>query len=247
MWKDSQNLVKERKDDYFKDLCRFFSHEARQNTLGGVLLSHWCILRKYVMKTMMAYLCHLHAREIMSTCLRSMLLIFLLRHCQKLFLIIWGQDWFLTLTIHIFDNQLTHFNIKTWKVLCWMQVFKGTIFCCVRSCRRKCYNNCYFSYQMFLLIEYFSSGRDPRVVKIVSNILRSLFHKKNLVKITSSDKRQRQTWCTFSICLVIIDAKLTVKDLYLSIFLKIWTLNLLFSYIKYKFNTFRWYKYHFIG
>ena len=175
-----------------------------------------------------------------------MLLIFLLRHCQKLFLIIWCQDWFLTLTIHIFDNQLTHFKIKTWKVLCWMQDFKGTIFCCVRSCIRKCYNNCYFSYQMFLLIEYFWSGRDPRVVKIVSHILRSLFHKKkNLVKITSSDKRQRQTWYTFSICLVIIDAKLTVKDLYLSIFLKIWTLNLLFSYIKYKFNTFRWYKYHF--
>ena len=57
------------------------------------------------------------------------------------------------LTKQFFDNQFTHFKIKTWIVLCRMQVFKGTIFCCVRSCRRKCYNNCYFSYQMFLLID----------------------------------------------------------------------------------------------
>lgn len=51
----------------------------------------------------------------------------------------------LTLTKQFFDNQFTHFKIKTWKVLYTMQVVKGTIFCCVRSSRRKCYNICYFS------------------------------------------------------------------------------------------------------
>ena len=184
MWKDREIWSRREKIIILRTCANSF-HTKRDRTLWAgfsVLLSHWCILRKYVMKTMMAYFCHLHAREIMSTCLGSMLLIFLLRHCQILFLIIWCQDWFLTLTKQIFDNQLTHFNIKTWKVLCWMQVFKGTIFCCVRSCRRKCYNNCYFPYQMFLLIEYFSSGRDPRVVKTVFHFLRSLFHKKKTCK-----------------------------------------------------------------
>ena len=51
----------------------------------------------------------------------------------------------LTLTKQFFDNQLTHFKINTWEVLYTMQVVKGTIFCCVRSSRRKCYNICYFS------------------------------------------------------------------------------------------------------
>ena len=48
----------------------------------------------------------------------------------------------------------------------------------------------------------------------------------------SSDKRQSHTWYTFLLCLVIIDSKLTEKDLHLSILLKICTLNLLFSYEK---------------
>ena len=54
----------------------------------------------------------------------------------------------LTLTKQLFDNQFTHFMIKTRKVLCTMHVYEGTIFCCVRSSRRKFSNIGYFSLQM---------------------------------------------------------------------------------------------------
>ena len=84
----------------------------------------------------------------------------------------------LTLTKQEFDNRLTHFNIKYWKCLCRMQVFKGTIFCCVMSCRRKCYNICIFHIGCFSYsTSYFSSEKDPGTLKIGSHILKSLFYK----------------------------------------------------------------------
>ena len=75
----------------------------------------------------------------------------------------------------IFGHQFIHFKIKTRKVMCTMQVFKGTIFCCVRSPRGKCYNIFYFSEHMFfLLTSYFSSAKDLGAMKIVSHILKIL-------------------------------------------------------------------------
>ena len=80
----------------------------------------------------------------------------------------------LTLTKQFFDNQFTHFKIKTWKVLYTMQVVKGTIFCCVRSSRRKCYNICYFSHKLWSYTNRILSYTDPGIVKIVLRILKSL-------------------------------------------------------------------------
>ena len=121
-----------------------------------------------------------------------------------------------------------------------IQVYKGTTFCCLKFCRRKCYNICYFHIKgVFFPTSYFQSERDPDVEKIVSHILRSLFYHK-LVKIVSSDKRQSHIGYTFSSCLVITNSTLIEKVVYLSIFLKIWISNLIFSY---EFNTFQW---HFI-
>ena len=83
----------------------------------------------------------------------------------------------LTLTKQFFDNQFTHFKMKTWKVLYTMQAVKGTIFCCVRSSRRKCYNICFFHNRCsFFSTSHFSSEKDPGAVKIVSHILKSLFY-----------------------------------------------------------------------
>ena len=134
-----------------------------------------------------------------------MLLIFLLRLTQMIFLMIWCQDW-----LNFYQNQYTHLCIKTWKLMRRMQVIKGTIFCWVRYRRRKCYN-IYVIFQtrgFFFPTSYFSPERVPGVVKIVSHILKSLFYQK-LVKIVSLDKRQSHAGYTFSSCLVITDSKLT--------------------------------------
>ena len=69
-------------------------------------------------------------------------------------------------------------------------------------------------------------------------ILKSVNHQK-LVKIVSSDKRQSHTEYIF--CLVITDSKLILNVKRLSIFLKMWTLNWMFSNEKIKFNTFQKY------
>ena len=69
-----------------------------------------------------------------------------------------------------------------------MQVFKGTIFCCVRFSGSKMlqyflfFTSDVFSFQRHI----FSSEKDPGVVKIVSHILRSLFYQK-LVNNVNSD------------------------------------------------------------
>ena len=69
-----------------------------------------------------------------------------------------------------------------------MQVFKGTIFCCVRFSGRKMLQYFLFftSDVFFFSTSYFSSEKDPGVVKIVTHILRSLFYKK-LVNNVNSD------------------------------------------------------------
>ena len=73
--------------------------------------------------------------------------------------------------------------------MCRMQGFKGTIVCCVRFCRRKCFSFVIFHIRGgFVPTSYFFILRDPGVLKIVSHILKSLFYQK-LVKIGSSDKR----------------------------------------------------------
>ena len=84
---------------------------------------------------------------------------------------------------------------------------------------------------------YFSPERDPGVVNILSHILKNVFWQ-NLVKSVSSDKIQNHTRNTFSSGRVIADSKLSEKVVCISIFLKIWTLNLVFSYEK--FSTFQW-------
>ena len=71
---------------------------------------------------------------------------------------------------------------------------------------------------------FFLSEKDPNALNIVSDKPRSLFNY-TLVKMLSSDKRQSHTWFTFLLCLVITDSKLTENDLYLSILLRICTLN----------------------
>lgn len=57
-----------------------------------------------------------------------------------------------------------------------------------------------------------------------------------LVKILISDKRQSHIRYTLSTCLMKTDSKLTEKVVCWSTLLNIWTLNLIFSYEKYKFN-----------
>ena len=59
-----------------------------------------------------------------------------------------------TLPKQVFDNRFTYFNIKTWKVLCRMQVFTGTIFCCARSCRKKM-----LQYLLFFISDIFPIRR----------------------------------------------------------------------------------------
>ena len=104
----------------------------------------------------------------------------------------------LTLTKQVPDYQYTHLYIKTWKVLYRMQVFKGTIFCCVRFCKKNVTLFAIFHIRWaFFSTSHFSFKRDPCVVKIVSQILKSLFHKE-IVKFASSDKRQSHTEYTFS-------------------------------------------------
>ena len=69
----------------------------------------------------------------------------------------------LTITKQVFDNHCIQFNIKTWTVLNRMQVFNGTIFCCVRSCRREA---TIFHIRCFSCsTSYFSSEKDPGTVK----------------------------------------------------------------------------------
>ena len=63
----------------------------------------------------------------------------------------------LTLTKQVFDDQLTHFTIKTY----------ATIFAIF-------HNRC-----SFFSTSYFSSEKNPGAVKIVSHILKSLFYFKN--------------------------------------------------------------------
>ena len=64
-----------------------------------------------------------------------------------------------------------------------MQVFKGTIFCCVRFCRRKCYNICYFHISMFTFgRDSFSFKIDLGVLENVPHILKNMFYQK-LVQI----------------------------------------------------------------
>ena len=78
-----------------------------------------------------------------------------------------------------------------------MQVFKRTIFCCVRSSRKNATIFAIFhNRRSFLSTSYFSSEKDPGAVKIVTHNLKSLFYLK-LVKMLSSDKRQSQTCYTF--------------------------------------------------
>ena len=111
---------------------------------------------------------------------------FLLRIIQMLFVMI---DFNFNKTS--LNNQFTHLYIKTWKVLYRMQFVEGNIFCCVRVYRRKCTSFAIFTSDVFFLFStsYFSSERDPGIVKILSHILKSIFHQK-LVKVVSSDKRQ---------------------------------------------------------
>ena len=71
------------------------------------------------------------------------------------------------------DKQYTHLCIKTWKIMYAMQGFKGTIFCCVRVCKRKRYN---FLLCVFFLTSYFTSERDPGVVIKVLLVLQSGQH-----------------------------------------------------------------------
>ena len=76
-----------------------------------------------------------------------------------------------TLTKQFIDHQFTHFTIKKLKSFVYNASFKRTIFCCVRSSRRKCYNIYYvFSIRRHIFEKY------PDKVKIVSHILKSLFY-----------------------------------------------------------------------
>ena len=124
-----------------------------------------------------------------------MLLIFLLRRTQMLFLI--NDDKIDLLFNKVPNNEYTYLCIKTWKVL------KGTIVCCEWFCRRKCYNiyAIFHTRGVFFPTSYFSSERVRSRVKIVSYIP-SLFYQKP-VKIVSSDKRESHTGYTILLCLVI--------------------------------------------
>ena len=152
----------------------------------------------------------------------------------------WQYDviWW-TLTKQVPDNQFIHFYMKSWKVLYRLQVFKETSFCGWGFVEETATTFAIFDIRcVFFSTPYFSSEKDQGKVKIVSDMLKSLYYQK-LVKIVSSDN-SRLTWYTFSSYLGITVSKLTEKIVCSWIFLKFWTLNLIFSHEKYKFNKFPW-------
>ena len=153
---------------------------------------------------------------------------------------------FSTLTKQVNDHQFTHLYILE-KFCTDCKILKGLYFCCV-SFWKKSHNICYFSHQMCFLFNVIffiwkRSRHSKNCFAYSEKFILSKTCQNCLVQIKDS-----HTVYTFSSCLVIIDSKLPKTFTYvcLSIFLKsMKTLNLIFSYEKYKLNTFRWCIYNF--
>ena len=126
-----------------------------------------------------------------------------------IFLILWCQDWFKLKHKKFLIIYLTSFY-ETWKVLCRMHVFKGTIFCCVRSCRRKFYTICYFSYRMSFLFNviFFFWKKSKRSKNCITYSEESNLWTCQNCKF---NKRQSHACYTFLKCLLITNSILTEK------------------------------------
>ena len=119
-----------------------------------------------------------------------------------------------------------------WKFVCRMQVFKRTLFYCVGSCRRK--------YLLVFISDVFSFRRHIfhlQKIQVQSKLYHIFWRVYYIKKKTCQNCKFSYKTNSYFICFLTmsgdnwlwIDRK---RFIFSNIFPKIWTLNLLFSYVK---------------